>query len=79
MTQYLFPPPPPSSPCACGCATCHVCVDAAWTDRLLAKSELEIKMLNFAVMVKPTSRMSCRLIVCPEIEGLSMCIPESQH
>lgn len=64
---------------ACACATCHVYVDEAWTERLPAKTELEIKMLDFAVMVKPTSRLSCRLIVGPEIDGLSMSIPESQH
>lgn len=64
---------------ACACATCHVYVDEAWTERLPTKTELEIKMLDFAVMVKPTSRLSCRLIVGPEIDGLSMSIPESQH
>ena len=64
---------------ACACATCHVYVDAHWADRLPAKSDLEIKMLEFAVSVEPTSRLSCRLVVGPEIDGLVMRIPASQY
>ena len=64
---------------ACACATCHVYVDAHWADRLPAKSDLEIKMLEFAVAVEPTSRLSCRLVVGPEIDGLVMRIPASQY
>ncbi len=64
---------------ACACATCHVYVDEAWADRLPARSDLEIKMLEFAVAVQPTSRLSCRLVVSPEIDGLSVRIPASQY
>lgn len=64
---------------ACACATCHVYVDEAWADRLPARSEAEVKMLEFAVAVQPTSRLSCRLIVGPDTDGLSVRIPESQH
>jgi 2Fe-2S ferredoxin len=64
---------------ACACATCHVYVDEAWADRLPARSELEVKMLEFAVAVQPTSRLSCRLIVGADTDGLSVRIPESQY
>jgi len=36
---------------------------------LPAKTELEIKMLEFAALVEPTSRLSCRLIVGPDTAG----------
>jgi|SRR5437867_132573 len=64
---------------ACACATCHVYIDEGWADRLPAKTELEIKMLEFAAMVEPTSRLSCRLVVGPDTDGLVMRIPASQH
>ena len=64
---------------ACACATCHVYVEESWAARLPKRTEIEIKMLEFAVAVQPTSRLSCRLVVGPETEGLTMRIPGSQH
>ena len=64
---------------ACACATCHVYVDESWTARLPERTDIEVKMLEFAVAVQPNSRLSCRLVVGPETEGLTMRIPDSQH
>lgn len=64
---------------ACACATCHVYVDEAWADRLPPRSDVEVKMLEFAVGVQPTSRLSCRLVVGPETDGLTVRIPASQY
>ena len=64
---------------ACACATCHVYVDESWVARLPERTEIEVKMLEFAVAVQPNSRLSCRLVVGPETEGLTMRIPDSQH
>lgn len=64
---------------ACACATCHIYVDESWAERLPAKSELEVKMLEFAVGQQPNSRLSCRIAVGREIDGLVMRIPASQH
>jgi 2Fe-2S ferredoxin len=64
---------------ACACATCHVYIDEAWADRLPAKTDLEVGMLEFAARVEPTSRLSCRLVVGPDTDGLVMRIPASQH
>lgn len=64
---------------ACACATCHIYVDESWVERLPVKSELEAKMLEFAVGQQSNSRLSCRIAVGPEIDGLVMRIPASQH
>ena len=64
---------------ACACGTCHVYVDESWASRLPERTEIEIKMLEFAVAVQPTSRLSCRLVVSPQMEGLTMRIPDSQY
>ena len=48
---------------ACACATCHVYVDPAWTDKTGKAEPMEEDMLDFAFEVKPTSRLSCQIKV----------------
>lgn len=51
----------------------------AWVDRLPAKTEAEQKMLEFAVAVQASSRLSCRLTVDSGLEGLALHVPASQY
>ena len=64
---------------ACACATCHVYVDAAWTDKTGSKSAMEESMLDFAENVEPNSRLSCQIKVTDLLDGLVVRMPESQH
>jgi 2Fe-2S ferredoxin len=64
---------------ACACATCHVYVDTAWTDKTGEKSAMEESMLDFAENVAPNSRLSCQIKVTDELDGLIIRLPESQH
>jgi 2Fe-2S ferredoxin len=64
---------------ACACATCHVYVDAAWKDKIPPRGEMEESMLDFALDVKPESRLSCHIKVKPELDGLIVRTPKSQH
>jgi 2Fe-2S ferredoxin len=64
---------------ACACATCHVYVDAAFLDKLPPKSDMEETMLDFAQELEPNSRLSCQIKVTPELEGLAVRTPKSQH
>jgi 2Fe-2S ferredoxin len=64
---------------ACACATCHVFVDEAWTDKTGVKSAMEDSMLDFAENVAPNSRLSCQIKVTEELDGLIIRLPESQH
>ncbi|MHB0951940.1 MAG: 2Fe-2S iron-sulfur cluster-binding protein [Allorhizobium sp.] len=63
---------------ACACATCHVYVDAAWTDAVGAPSPMEEDMLDFAVDVQPNSRLSCQIKVTAALDGLVVRVPERQ-
>lgn len=63
---------------SCSCATCHVYVDEAWADKLPKAGPLEEDMLDFAYDVRPTSRLSCQIVVKPEFDGLSVTTPEKQ-
>ena len=59
---------------ACACATCHVYVAAEWYDKLKPPSEAEIDMLDMALAVEPTSRLSCQLTCGPELDGLTVTV-----
>lgn len=64
---------------ACACATCHVHVDSAWYDKLPPKQDMEETMLDFAQELTETSRLSCQIKVVPELDGLVVRMPKSQH
>jgi 2Fe-2S ferredoxin len=63
---------------ACACATCHVYVDEAWTEKTGKPEPMEEDMLDFAYDVRPTSRLSCQIVVTDELDGLVVAIPEQQ-
>jgi len=64
---------------ACACATCHVYVDAAWTETVGGPSEMEQTMLDFAENVEDNSRLSCQITVTDALDGLIVRLPKSQH
>jgi len=64
---------------ACACATCHVYVDAAWTETAGKPSAMEESMLDFAEGVEPNSRLSCQIRMSDALDGLVVRLPESQH
>jgi len=64
---------------ALACATCHVYVSPEWADRLPEPAAAESDLLEIVASErKPTSRLSCQLIVSDELDGLEVTIPESQ-
>jgi 2Fe-2S ferredoxin len=63
---------------ACSCATCHVHVDEAWSEKVGPPSPMEEDMLDFAFDVKPTSRLSCQIKVSDELDGLIVRTPSQQ-
>ncbi|WP_159982824.1 MULTISPECIES: 2Fe-2S iron-sulfur cluster-binding protein [unclassified Novosphingobium] len=62
------------------CATCHCYVDEAWTDAAGGpSSEAEAELLESAAAeVKPTSRLSCQLVVTDALDGMVIHMPEHQ-
>jgi len=59
---------------ACACATCHVYVTDGWFDKLPARSDAEIDMLDMALAVEDNSRLSCQLTCAPELDGIKVTI-----
>ena len=64
---------------ACACATCHVYVDDAWTEKTGAASVMEESMLDFAQDLRPNSRLSCQILVSDKLDGLIVRMPDNQH
>ena len=61
------------------CATCHCYVQDPWPQQLPPPSADEQLMLqNVAAERRDNSRLSCQLIMRPELDGLSVQFPERQ-
>lgn len=62
------------------CATCHVMIDAPWSEQLPPPIRDEADMLDFAASpVQPNSRLSCQVVLKPELDGMVVHLPASQH
>ena len=57
---------------SCVCATCHVVVDDEWFAKLPEKNEEEIDMLDLALEVFDTSRLSCQIEFDKSLDGLKV-------
>ena len=58
----------------CSCATCHVHIDPAFTDKLPEMSEDEDDLLEATDHRQPTSRLSCQIPFTAELDGLKVTI-----
>jgi ferredoxin len=61
------------------CSTCHVIVAREWFDRLAPASEEEEDMLDLAAGAVRTSRLSCQIVLSPDLDGLEVKIPSESH
>lgn len=62
------------------CATCHVIVAPGWASRLPPPVADEVDMLDFAASpVESHSRLSCQIRLLPELDGLVVRLPATQH
>ncbi len=62
------------------CATCHVVVPGDWLTKLPAMTGDEDGMLAFTTQARgPGSRLSCQIVLTPELDGLQVMLPASQY
>lgn len=62
------------------CATCHCYVDDAWADQLGAPASREEGEMLESVSgeLRPTSRLSCQIVMEPAFDGLVVHLPATQ-
>lgn len=63
---------------ACSCATCHVYVDPGWVDVTGMAEDIEKGMLECALDLGETSRLSCQIEVNDTLDGLIVRMPKLQ-
>ncbi|MGZ5131695.1 MAG: 2Fe-2S iron-sulfur cluster-binding protein [Caldimonas sp.] len=62
------------------CATCHVIVAEEWAARLPPPSSDELAMLEMtAAPRRPSSRLSCQIVLGEALDGLTAGLPETQY
>lgn len=61
----------------CACSTCHVYIGKDYFDKLNSATEEEEDMLDLALFVQPTSRLSCQIVMTPDLEGLEFKLPSA--
>ena len=57
---------------ACSCATCHVWVEGEWYGKLPKASDDEEDLIFSTMDQRPTSRLSCQIILNDDLEGLKL-------
>jgi 2Fe-2S ferredoxin len=62
---------------ACSCATCHVWVDEDWYGKLKPASDDEEDLIYSTLDQKPTSRLSCQILLSDELDGLKLTLAPS--
>jgi 2Fe-2S ferredoxin len=61
------------------CATCHVYLDEGDLARAPEMQPNEDEMLEFTASPrKASSRLSCQLVMTPELDGITVYLPEEQ-
>jgi 2Fe-2S ferredoxin len=63
---------------ACSCATCHVYVAPEWASRLPPPDGQEDGMLGCVLDRRPTSRLSCQIVLTPALDGLVVQVADEQ-
>ena len=63
------------------CATCHCYVDDAWAARVGGPaSQAEAELLESAAApLRASSRLSCQIVMSPELDGLAVHLPDRQY
>jgi 2Fe-2S ferredoxin len=61
---------------SCACATCHVYVAKEWVNKLPSMDEEERGTLDGGFEVEPNSRLSCQLIMTPDMDGLKVTLTQ---
>lgn len=57
------------------CSTCHVILAARWFVKVPVATPDEDDMLDLAAAVTGTSRLSCQIVLTPDLDGIEVVIP----
>ena len=62
------------------CSTCHVYIDAPWSEQVGPADDMESALLELAPGNDAIrSRLSCQIILNKELDGITVSVPEEQY
>lgn len=61
------------------CGTCQVYVPEPWFSTIPPASGMEAEMVEYTRHPRPTSRLSCQILVTEAMEGMEVGLPHSQR
>lgn len=61
------------------CGTCQVYIGDPWFDAIAPASAIEGEMIEYTRHPRPTSRLSCQIVVTEAMDGMEVGVPESQR
>jgi ferredoxin, 2Fe-2S len=61
------------------CATCHAYVGEEWLAKLPPPTAEEAVMVDCAVDVRSTSRLTCQIVVTQDLDGMVIEVPKTQY
>ena len=62
----------------CSCATCHCYVEEPWGGLFPTASVDEAELVSYAFDPRPTSRLSCQLVLTSAHDGIEIGLPKRQ-
>jgi 2Fe-2S ferredoxin len=62
----------------CTCCTCHVYIDNRWFVQLPEPHPDELELLTYALEVGANSRLSCQVVLDPNLQGCVITVPRAQ-
>ena len=62
----------------CSCATCHCYVEEPWGGLVPTASVEEAELVSYAFDPRPTSRLSCQLVLTFAHDGIEIGLPKRQ-
>lgn len=63
---------------SCACSTCHAYVDDAWIEMVGSANEIEESTLELATDRRPGSRLTCQIVMRPELDGLIIQVADNE-
>ena len=61
------------------CGTCHVYAGEGWFAGTGSKTDWEQAMLDALPLARPTSRLSCQIVLSDQLDGAHFALPERQE
>lgn len=63
----------------CSCGTCHGILERGWHTRVAPATSDELAMIDGVSQPRAGSRLTCQILMMPELDGLVVRWPETQY